>query len=135
MALGFGLEGLGGVGGVGSGQWDLGGSGRLGGVGAGPGRDVKPGHPLGAQAPAVAGAYEEGKGGFFARRRSGGRRWAPRVRPPRGHSEYVFVLDVPLERRLFGGLTNPNHWRMSPVRDSQLVNFGPVGGVKRLWLV
>ena len=38
------------------GRWDLGASGQPGGVGAGPGRDGRSGHPLGAQAPAMAGA-------------------------------------------------------------------------------
>jgi hypothetical protein len=38
------------------GLWDLGDSGQPGGVGAGPGRDGRSGHPLGAQAPAMAGA-------------------------------------------------------------------------------
>ena len=44
-----------------------------------------PGTPLGAQAPAVAGACEEGKGGdwLLAGGAAAGR-WARRVRPPRG---------------------------------------------------
>lgn len=52
-----------------------GGSGWLGGVGAGPGRDGGPRHPLGAQAPAMAGAYEQGKGEgdiFFGGAAAGG---------------------------------------------------------------
>ena len=44
----------------------------------------RPGHPLGTQAPAMAGAYEERKGGGFSRRRSGGRRQAPRGGRRRG---------------------------------------------------
>lgn len=89
----------------------------------------------------MAGAYEEGKGGISARRRSGG----TAVGSPDAASErvimskYLFVPDAPLERRLFGGLTNPNHGRefrgptltmgaCLPVGDSQLVNLGPVGG-------
>ncbi len=61
------------------------------------------------------------------------------------------MLDVPLERRLFGGLTNPNHWRGSGgvtpkfrgrtltigtclrLRDSQLVAFCPVGDFVFSW--
>ena len=67
--------------GEGRGTWGI--VGDWGVSGPGPGREGRPGHPLGAhaQAPAMAGACEEGKGGF-GYRRSGGR--APRAGGRRG---------------------------------------------------
>lgn len=67
VGVGRGIAGSGG-------WWDLGDSGRRGGVGAGPGRDGRPRHPLGA--------YEERKkrGNYFlgaAGSRGRGRRGGP----------------------------------------------------------
>ena len=110
--------------GEGRGTWGI--VGDWGVSGPGPGREGRPGHPLGAhaQAPAMAGAYEEGKGGFGCRR-SGGRRRAA----AEGGTMSIQSLGGVAPK--FGGLTLTNG--MSPLQDSQLAKFGPVGGFPTSW--
>lgn len=119
--------------GEGRGTWGI--VGDWGVSGPGPGREGRPGHPLGAHAPApaMAGAYEEGKGGFRYRRSGGERRAAAGGLPGRAAAEggTMSIQSLGGVAPKFGGLTLTNG--MSPLQDSQLAKFGPVGGFPTSW--
>lgn len=103
---------------VGDGGEDLGGNGRLGGgVGAGPGRDGRPGHPLGAQAPAKAGADEERGGGGVSFLGGG----LAGVRSQRGVGVRTRACRTAFLEQ--GLSSNPNHRRGLAVWVRQLVVY------------